>query len=222
MKKEIILAAFLAMAGSQAKAQISAVNSAAVLPVTDTINWGQLGSTFTQLTSPQTVTSVGGLSASVSDAGTLERRDEGNGWNGNFTLGDHLLWNQVDLNPITITFATPVTGAGALIQSDQFGAFVATLSAYNSLGVLLGTETFNGDSTSAGDGSAIFAGLDSTSADISKISFSANNQGVDFAIDTLDLNAGGKVGNSVPDAGFSSLMLGASLAGLGFLRRKLQ
>ena len=222
MKKGIVAAAMLIVAGSQANAQISAVNSAAALPVSDTINWGQLGPAFSLFNSPQTVTSAGGLTASVSDGASLERYDQGNGWGGNFTSGDHLIYNEGNENPITVNFATPVIGAGAQIQANFFGNFVATLSAYNSAGLLLGTETFNGDSTSANDGSAIFAGLDSTSADISEISFSANNSGVDFAIDTLDLNTGTGVKTGVPDTGFTSLMFGASLAGLSFLRRKLQ
>jgi hypothetical protein len=52
-----------------------------------------------------------------------------------------------------LTFATPVSAAGAAIQTDVEGAFTAQVT-------VNGTQTFteNGDSTSTGDGSAIFIG----------------------------------------------------------------
>jgi hypothetical protein len=216
----MLLAAVASALALNAHAQITAVNSPGALPTTDQIFWSQLGPTFTTVASGSGVTSTGGLNATVNDsAGNMERRDQGNGWAGNFTAGDALLWNQDNGGNIVIDFASPVSGAGAQIQSDFFGPFVATLSAYDSGGALLGTEVFNGNSTSAGDGSAIFAGLDSTSADISSISFSAVNGVNGFAIDTLDLNTGGVT--RVPDAGTTSCMFGMALVGLGALRRKL-
>ena len=56
-----------------------------VRPVGDTIDWGQLGATFSTFASPQPITSIGGVTGTISDSATLERLDQSNGWSGNFT-----------------------------------------------------------------------------------------------------------------------------------------
>ncbi len=78
----------------------------------DMIDWGQFGPTFTQIQSPASWTSMLGASGTVSDLGTLERRDEGSGWIGIFNIGDHLLWNQDNGNVIDIHFDTPISLGG--------------------------------------------------------------------------------------------------------------
>jgi hypothetical protein len=217
--------ALLAMLGgiiSQSQAQLTAVTSPTGLPTTDSIDWGQLGATsFTTISSPAAVVSGGGLNATVSDGSTLERRDEADGWNGNFTPGDHLLWNQGGPGNIAITFASPIFGGGAYIASDDFGSFVATLTAYDG-STLLGSESFNGVNNTDNDGSAIFAGVDSTLPITELIFGLANTTDNDFAIDTLDLNTTNGVAKlGVPDAGSTSLLFGMASLGLGIFRRKL-
>src|ERR1039457_2941577 len=57
-------------------------------------------------------------------------------WNGaGFTAGDSLLWAVNAYTggngPMTLTFASGIIGAGALIQSDVPGQFTASLHAFN-------------------------------------------------------------------------------------------
>ena len=157
---------------------------------TDSFNWSQLGTTYTDVSTPVSVTSDGDMSATVlNSGGTLQRRDQGNGWDGSFAPGATLIWNQANQNNITIDFSSPVEGAGAQIEADDFGSFTAQIDLYGSANNLLATFTENGESTSAGDNSAIYLGAHSTNgaADIYSISFSTptSGDGNDFAIGNL-------------------------------------
>jgi hypothetical protein len=220
-----VVATFAGMI-SLSRAQITPVASPSPLPTTDSIGWGQLGSNSTQVSSPANVTSTLGLSAVVSDGKDFFTEVAGQGWSGNDTFpgGDNVLYND-DSGDVSISFATPVTGAGAYIQTNAVDPFTAEISAYDSSDTLLGTESF----VSVGinnDGPPVFAGLDSASNNISKIVFGITAGGTvndnsidDFAIDTLDLNA--PQTSSVPDAGSTPMLLGIASLGLGFIRRKV-
>ena len=50
-------------------------------------------------------------------------RVQGNGWSGNFTPGDHLIWNQGNPGQIRIVFNTPVSDPGANIHSGAVTLF---------------------------------------------------------------------------------------------------
>jgi len=217
-----LFAAVLGLA-SQAHAGVVSVSSSAALPTNDTITWGQLGaSNYSGFASPVSVTSGGGLNATVTDGQTLARLDEGLGWIGQFPNGDQLLWNAGDYQsptPITIDFATSIYGAGALIQADDYGPFTATVSIYDSTDTLLGSFNFNGDSTDA-PGTALFAGAVSSAADVSSIVFSVDTGGGNFAIDTLDLNTNG-AGAGVPDTSATLALLALAVAGLFAYRMRL-
>jgi hypothetical protein len=198
---------------------VTGVTTLAALSSNDSVSWGQLGLAFTTVSSPASVTSANGLSMTVSDGGTLERRDQGSGWAGNFTNFDQLLWNQDNGNPITVVdLSAPIGGAGAQIQSDVYGSFTATISAYNG-STLLGSFTENGVSTGAGDGSAIFIGLVDTSAEITSVGFSVSDaNGLNnFAIDTLYLNDSSTTSTPEPA---SLLLAGSALMGLSLFSRK--
>jgi hypothetical protein len=217
MLKNIILSGAVALSAVAAMpANAALVTSLGALSSNDSIDWGQLGPSFTVVTSPAPVTSTGGRSATVSSTGGgLERRDEGNGWFGNFTIGDHLLWDR-DAGPdITIDFAIPVRGAGAQIQADFFGDFVARITLSNG-----DTFTEGGVSNGNEDGSAIFIGALDATADIASIAFtldSAASEPNDLAIDTLYLNT--TAGTAVPEPS-TLLLLFSGLAGLGAVRRR--
>ena len=216
-KTSLVVAAVLAGLVSQAGAQTTGVTAPGGV---DSVAFGQLGPSFTTVGDGAAVTTVNSVAANVflADEGSMERLDQGNGWNGNFVPGDALLWNQGNYQQtgidMSFSFATPISGFGEFIQADYFGGFTGTISAYDSSDNLLGTFSEAGNSTSAGDGSAIFLGISSDSANISSVDFNVVDQ---FGGDSLAL---GNVGR-VPDAASTSGLLGLAALGLGMIRRKI-
>jgi PEP-CTERM motif len=180
-------------AAQRAPAGVVLATSASALESNDSVDWGQLGPDSTSLQSSIPVTSAGGLGVRVTttDPSGLVRVDEGLSWIGNFTVGDHLISNnQFAFSPLTIHFASPISGAGAQIQLDSSEPFTATIEAFAGT-TSLGKFTEDGNSTSPEDGSAIFIGvLDSVPA-ITSLVFGIDNpppfEG-DFAIDSLLIN----------------------------------
>ena len=93
-------------------------------------------------------------------------------WPGNFQPGEAILWtdNQDPHDgPIRIKFQEPVSAAGAQIQILDKGPFTAVLTVYDSTGQQVAELTHKGQSTSDGDDSAIFIGVEGP--DISCIEF---------------------------------------------------
>jgi len=225
MKRFVLFLAALALVLSGvAQAEASTlVTTRAGLGGTDFIDWGQLGPTFTNVASPATVTSNLGVTVTVSqdNNNSFQRRDQGNGWGGNFTNGDKLLWNAGNGPTMTLDFgSTGIAAGGANIQADFFGAFTARLSAYDASNVLLGSVTENGTSNGNGDGSAIFLGLQDSTADIHKLVYSLDSgtNPNDFAINRFDFTT------TAPTPEPSTLLI-ASLAagafgGVTWLRRR--
>jgi hypothetical protein len=179
----------------------------------DEITWGQLGPTFTVVNTPQNIVSTLGLTGSVVDEnGVAERRDQGNGWAGNFGAGEQLLWNQVT-GWIQITFDTPVQAGGAQFQGDVYGPFLARIwtddgSFFDVAGV----------SNPNGDDSAIFIGALSDTANIVSITFGMHDTGLgpSFAIGQVDL-----INPAIPEpATWAMMMLGFGVVGLAFRRSR--
>jgi hypothetical protein len=162
------------------------------------------------------------------DPAGLFRADEGNSWLGNFSPGDKLLNNNsTDYFPLTLTFALPVKGAGASVQLDADLAFTATIEAFNG-NTSLGSFMENGFSNGNEDGSAVFLGVLSTDANITKVVFGLSNPPLgaasDFAINRLLLtDAPPSPPPPIPVAepsSFALLSLGAvALAGWRWRRR---
>jgi PEP-CTERM motif len=181
----------------------------------DSVSWGQLGPTDTVVPSGTAATSVNGLVLILTDSvGSMERRDQGNGWDGSFGLGEQLLWNEGD-GTITITFGTPVSAAGAQIQSDSFGDFIARITLNDG-----SFFTIGGTSAPTGADTNPFIGAISDSANIASISFSMPTNGPSFAISSLLLIDG----PSVPEpATWALMLLGFGTMGLAIRRgRKLK
>ena len=146
-----------------------------------------------------------------------------NGWSGNFTTGDHLLWNEGGFQQtgidIGVLFNNLSAGGGAQIQADFFGSFVATLTAFDNGGNVIGSTVMNGNSNSNGDGSAIFLSFQSNSANVSFLNFNVVDAfgGDSMAIDTLTVYSNG----TVPEP-TSLLLLGSGLVGaVAYGRRRL-
>ena len=186
----------------------------------DSYDWTKnYGAPFSNIPNNSVATSNGGVKVTVNFAGggAGQRRDQGNGWGGNFTNGDELLWtNSPGQGPLNfMNFGTTLTGIGANIQADFFGAFTAQLCDSNGMCV-----QENGNSDPNGDGSAIFIGLTDangfTSATFSVLTCALDCN--DFAINQLDIVTGG---TGVPEPG-TILMLGSGLLGaVAYGRRRL-
>lgn len=94
-------------------------------------------------------------------------------WPGNFAPGEAILWtdNQDPHDgPLRVKVQEPVSAIGAQVQILAEGPFTAVLTVYDSAGQLVAELTRKGQSTSAGDDSAIFLGVQGP--DISCIEYS--------------------------------------------------
>jgi hypothetical protein len=177
----------------------------------DSVSWGQLGPAFTVVASGTTATSTNGLIVTLTDSvGSMERRDQGLGWNGSFGPGEQLLWNQGD-GTITITFGSPVSAAGAQIQNDFFGDFIARITLNDG-----SSFTIGGTSAPTGADTNPFLGAISDSANIVSIAFSMPTNGPSFAISSLLLIDGP---SGVPEpATWAMMLLGFGAMGLAIRR----
>jgi hypothetical protein len=154
------------------------VTSRAGLGGTDFVDWSQIGPNFTNVPSPYSATSNLGQPVVASlVSGNFSRRTQGlsgTGWVGNFSDGDAVLYN-LDNGTITIDFSNDVAKAGANIQSDAYGAFVARITAFDSSLNALASFTVSGISTNAGNGSAPFLGVSDAVNSIRRITFALDS-----------------------------------------------
>jgi len=183
------------VAAGPAAAQYQFVGTRTDLLANDMIDWGSLGPTGTIVPSGSSIVSTGGLGATIHfiNESSGERLDQGNGWSGNFLRGEHLIWTRGN-GPLTVRFGPPggtqIYGIGAQFQSDYFGPFTGRIELLDELDQVLFQQDFAGESTSNGDGSAVFAGASSDFGNIRGVRFvglSAVSQPNDFGINQLSI-----------------------------------
>lgn len=136
--------------------------------------------------------------------------------NGDFVLFTGLVPTQFPApgnpGPITITFNTPVQGAGTQIAVDDTRTFTAFVSAFDDNNNLLGNFSIPGTGATVIDNSAAFLGVSSESANISKLVFSSSEPNRALGINSLSISS-----VAVPES-VNPLTLG--LLGLGLLAFK--
>ena len=196
----------------------SIVTSRAALGATGFFDWSVLGPTFTGVANPTggiAGTTTGGITATVSrsTAGIMERRDQGNGWSGNFAAGDALIWTRDQPGFLRIAFSSAVGGVGAQLQQDSFGAFTGVLRVFNGA-TLLNTFNLAGTGDSNGDNSAIFLGAQG--APITAIEYQMSDINQDFAINRLSIRST----SVVPEPSTYALLATGLVALMGVTRRR--
>ena len=160
----------LALLAPAGHAGISLIDTRVALGADDYIDWGQLGSPrqYT-ITSPQNVYDALGNLDAVSDSGSLARLDEGTGWHGMFLVGQHLLWNNDNHNPIVVAFLHPVFGFAVQAMNDAPGPFRATVSLFNGANNLANFFVDGVNVYNAENGTAPVLGALDTVAEITSI-----------------------------------------------------
>jgi len=188
----------------EAKAGVAPVTSRSQLagPGNDFIDWGDLGAAGANVPHPGNLSTNTGTTVSFTmdyfnDFKRWDQVSSGSPtpWQGNFSLGDKLLWTNVpasDVNPISLTLGSGFASVGTQIQASSPGSFTARVTAYDAANNSLGFEDFTGDSNST-LGDAVFIGIRSTLSTnpIYRVDFSiqpGSSQISSFAINQVDLN----------------------------------
>jgi|GEM_PF-5716671 len=188
----------------------------------DTTNFASAAPPSTQFDPPFVYTTPGGLQITVnsSDADAFLTLHP------NPTFVRDFLPGQVQLasskyDTLNITFGQAVRGVATQITHPHFGPYVSRITAYDASDNVLGTFDRTGTENNSGDGSAIWIGVQSPTANIARISLDnfdgtaivlePSNQD-NVIITDLKLLTGSAPGGAIPEPaslGLLSLALGA-------------
>lgn len=239
---QLAIAVSLAILPLQAKAATFLVTNRAAFGGNDQVDWSTVSPPFAPLPNNFRATSQRGLGLSVNISPVnppnplitqpfvFQTTHNPGGIRTNYSNGEYILFGGIDVRgfgpnppfptdgnggPFTITFDRPVFGAGTQITVDDRFTFDAFVSAFDSTNNLLGTFSAQGTSSLALDNSALFLGVRSDTANISRLVFSSSFPQQGLAINRLSILA-------VPEASstLAILVIGASGAALKLRRRK--
>jgi hypothetical protein len=208
-----------------AKAATFLVTERTAFESNDQVDWASLGTPFTPLPNNLIAASQRDLELGVSIPQTtnplisqplvFQTTSNPGGIRTNFANGDYILFAGIDVRafsgnapiptdgnggPITITFDKPVFGAGTQIAVDDRSTFDAYVRAYDSENNLLASFSAQGTSSLLLDNSALFLGVRSDSANISRLVFSSSFPQQGLAINSVSILA-------VPEASSNLAML---------------
>ena len=206
------LVVLLSLATTAWSDTMTGVSSKASQGSNDSVLWSQLGADATVLAASAKATSGTGVAVNVAFAGANSLASAvcaaapTCSWSGTgFAAGDRIIWTADaaagGTGPVSLSFGTSVSGAGALIQADEPGQFTAQIQAFNG-STLLGSFSVASNAT----GDAVYVGiLDQTGANITSVTFSLTACGSadascvlsDFGLDTVFLNVGSGSGTTV-------------------------
>lgn len=179
---------FCLLAGTAFGSLITQVGSRAGLGANDLAVWDTIpANDGTSVVSPYVVNTPSALSVTATLAGGFIIYQQGAGtFAGNFAANEFILDSAFTDGPISISFSSAVRGVGFNIQRNDYGLFTGSLSLFGAGNVLFGTVTVAGNSTNAGNGTAVFLGATGSLRDIVRIDVSVSNAVA--GSNALDLN----------------------------------
>ncbi len=186
MKRTLILSCLVVVA-SNAMA-LDFVSSRNLFPEQAWVDWGVLGATGTVINDPIPVATSGDpINMIVDGPGTsMQRLDQNNGWNGNFTPGDQLLFTNFVDGKVRMDFSKSLSDFGTQVQRNDYGDYTATIEAFDGTNTSLGSFTVNGNANGSADGSAVFVGVHSAASDILHVELTVSN-GEGWAMNRLSM-----------------------------------
>jgi hypothetical protein len=183
----LLLASVAVLALSSGVQAASLVTDRAALGGNDLLNWSTVAPPFTFLSSTFSATSTGGLGITVSVPTPTPPISQpfvfqnGPAIPTNFGDGDFVIFTGLNFSdqtgnpgPLTLTFAQPVFAVGAQLLPDAGGSFTGFISAFDLNNTLLASFQLAGVTTTTRDNSAIFLGVSSATANISRIVYSTS------------------------------------------------